>query len=389
MLPYESRLNQNPHRLPATDAVPPPARSLNAFAANRLMEATPPPRHTARRLADAYSAAVGSGGFSSPSQAAAAVAPRTLSPLQKAHMGATNAAMRHHIGGRLRDVARLSTGAVGTAHTTTGNEPAVSSRPISDPMQTDSSPVTRPMVAAQTPEITGGPRGAVIGRSTTAQDDIARATQAARALQSVLSDRRLRQFRSTRQAIAGEFSRAMGAHANQHSQTSTAQENHALEQARQAHDGQQANANRRQQAAQFNAQQFGQEQMARRALSNQTDQPWQMSQTADGTPGIIRSSGRFTPITGQDGQPVHLAQPKQGLSQETLFKAFTEQENAIRNGLATPEEKHAQLVQLHRSPLYQPLLRQFAPTDDAQLTPDGQWVRQLPDGRWQAYGDGQ
>jgi|GEM_PF-2372576 len=387
MLPYESRLNQRPDILPAPGQSARRLRSLNPFAANRAMDITPPPRSftdTTRRLADSHSAAVGSGGFT---VAPSVSAPREPSPLQRAHIGAAKAAIQHTIGGKLSKAAGLAMGAVGSAEHAEAKEPAGAVPPISERMQTDAATTTPPMVAAQTPEMTYGPHGIALGRPTTPQEDIARATQAARALQSVLSDRRLRQFRSTRQAIAGEFSRAMGAQANQHSQTSGAQENRALEQARQAHEMQQANANRRQQAAQFNAQQFGQEHMARRALSTQTDQPWQMSQSADGTPGIIRSSGRFTPITGQDGQPVQLARPNQGLSQETLFKAFTEQENAIRNGLGTPEEKQGQLAQLHRSPLYQPLLRQFAPTDDAQLTPDGRWVRQLADGRWQAYGE--
>jgi len=379
MLPYESRLNA-----PTT----PSKRPLNAFAANRAMDSTPPPRSLTAlvgRMALPYAAATGSGGFDSPPSTAKAsdrASPAVI------HQGTT------HVLGQRAGKAIQAPGRMAT-EVMSGRAPAPPRRLIDDrqqqragtPDSASLSQTEQKMTAAQTPEMTSGPRGALIGRPTTPQDDMARATQAARALQDVLGDRRLRQFRSTRQALASEFSRAMGAQASQHSQSSGAQENRALEQARQAHDAQQANANRRQQAAQFNAQQLGQAQLSRRALDTQRDQPWQMSQSADGTPGIIRSSGRFTPITGPDGQLVALAQPQQALSPETLFKAFTEAENAIRSGLAPPEEQQAQLNQLYRNPLYQPLLRRGAPSEEAQLTPNGQWVRQLPDGRWQAYGE--
>jgi len=377
MLPYESRLNLN--------AATPP-RTLNAFAANRALDNRRPTLNDgARRLADPYNAAVGSGGFATSLPATSAPAPRELTPLQRAHIGAHQAAITHKTGGAVRRAANLALGAVGTATHSAEKQNPAPARPMAAFGQTDASGPMPKMWAAQTPEW-AGPQRVIKPRSI--QDDIAYAKQSARALQNLLNAPSLRLFRSKRQSIANEFSRAMGAQDGLHAQNAQGQDTRALEQGRQAHDVQQANANRRQQAAQFNAQQFGQAQLARRTLDKQSDQPWQMSQSADGTPGIIRSSGRFTPITGADGQPIELARPQQGIAPETLFKAFTEAENSIRNNLtATPEEQQTQLAQLYRNPLYQPLLRQHAPSPDAQLTPNGQWVRQLPNGRYQAYGE--
>jgi len=381
MLPYESRLN--------APSPTQPQRSLNAFAANRAIDNPAPSLAAgARRLADPYSAAVGSGGFATSHPTASATAPRELTPLQRAQIGAHQAAIIHKTGGTVRRAANLALGAVGRAAVANSAEKqsTAPARPMAAFGQTDSSMTMPKMGAAQTPE-NFGPQKA-IGKPRSVQDDIAYAKRSARALQDILGAPSLRLFRSKRQALANEFSRAMGAQDSLHAQSPQAQDNSTMEQGRQAHDVQQANANRRQQAAQFNAQQFGQAQLARRSLDTQSDQPWQMSQSADGTPGIIRTSGRFTPITGADGQPVELARPQQGIAPETLFKAFTEAENSIRNNLtATPEEQQTQLAQLYRNPLYQPLLRQNAPSPDAQLTPNGQWVRQLPDGRYQAYGE--
>ena len=103
----------------------------------------------------------------------------------------------------------------------------------------------------------------------------------------------------------------------------------------------------------------------------------------DGTMGFIDDNGVFSPIVDAQGQP---QRRQTGLAASDILSAYSQQINAIQEGLGDAQAKQAAIDQLNSSPLGQRYAQALGgqsdqpPVPGAKRASDGSWYVQEPDG---------
>lgn len=175
-------------------------------------------------------------------------------------------------------------------------------------------------------------------------------------LQRALTSYSVKGSPSTRAAIAQAILGEAGARQNERMQTLRTQDQAALEAQRANAAAAEGNASRQLDADKFNVSAQDSREYRRQMIDLERSRPFQVGQGEDGAQGIVRSDGSYTPITDASGAPVRVNQRGQALSPDALLKSYTDQANAISNGMGTAEEKRAARAELDANPMFAPIL---------------------------------
>lgn len=175
-------------------------------------------------------------------------------------------------------------------------------------------------------------------------------------LQRALTSYSVKGSPSTRAAIAQAILGEAGARQNERMQTLRTQDQAALEAQRSNAAAAEGNANRQLDADRFNVSAQDSREYRRQMVDLERTRPFQVGQGEDGAQGIVRADGSYTPITDASGAPVQVNQRGQALSPDALLKSYTDQANAISNGMGTAEEKRAARAELDANPMFAPIL---------------------------------
>lgn len=175
-------------------------------------------------------------------------------------------------------------------------------------------------------------------------------------LQRALTSYSVKGSPSTRAAIAQAILGEAGARQNERMQTLRTQDQAALEAQRSNAAAAEGNANRQLDADKFNVSAQDSREYRRQMVDLERTRPFQVGQGEDGAQGIVRADGSYTPITDASGAPVQINQRGQALSPDALLKSYTDQANAISNGMGTAEEKRAARAELDANPMFAPIL---------------------------------
>ncbi len=171
-------------------------------------------------------------------------------------------------------------------------------------------------------------------------------------LQRALTSYSVKGSPSTRAAIAQAILGEAGARQNERMQALRTQDQAALEAQRANAAAAEGNANRQLDADKFNVSAQDSREYRRQMIDLERSRPFQVGQGEGGAQGIVRSDGSYTPITDASGAPVQINQRGQGLSPDALLKSYTDQVNAINNGMGTAEEKRAARAELDGNPMF-------------------------------------
>ncbi len=174
-------------------------------------------------------------------------------------------------------------------------------------------------------------------------------------LQRTLTSYSVKGSPSTRAALAQAILGEAGARQSERMQALRTQDQAALEVQRANAAAAEGNANRQLDADKFNVSAQDSREYRRQMVDLERTRPFQVGHGEDGTQGIVRSDGSYTPITDASGAPAQVNQRGQTLSPDVLLKSYTDQVNAISGGMGTAEEKRTARAELEANPMFAPI----------------------------------